>query len=95
MIVERPGRADLAWADLLRRLARSRGWSLCPVASSSGWRRLLETAEALGLMTRLPGDGWTVDETLFWRLGTDPEHHALHDRLGPLADLLEVACDGP
>ncbi len=95
LIVERPGRADLAWADLLRRLARSRGWSLCPVASSSGWRRLLETAEALGLMTRLPGDGWTVDETLFWRLGTDPEHHALHDRLGPLADLLEVACDGP
>lgn len=95
LVIERPGRADTSWGDLLRKLARERRWSLCPVASSSRWRRLLETAEALGMMTRLPADGWTIDETLFWRLGTDPEHHALHDRLGPLADLVEASCDGP
>ncbi|GDX79341.1 hypothetical protein LBMAG42_11520 [Deltaproteobacteria bacterium] len=95
LFVERPGRPELPWNALVGRLARARGWHLCPVDSAGRWRRLLETAEGLGLVARIPGEAWTIDETLFWRLGTDPEHHELHDRLGPLADLLEAACENP
>lgn len=95
VLVERPGRPDQAWEPLLGKLARSRGWTLCPTPGAGRWRALLHTAAQLGLVVRLPGDVWTIDETLAWRLGQDPEHHELHDRLQPLIDLLESACAGP
>lgn len=91
--VERPGRGEVPWATVVARLAADRGWLLCPAASAARWRMLAETAASLGLLAPLPNRGWTVDEPLFWRLGTDPEHHELHDRLRPLVDMLEAACD--
>ena len=95
VLVERPGRNEQGWDALLARVARAAGWSLCPPVGAGRWRSCLTTGAALGLVSRLPGDVWTVDETLAWRLSQDPEHHELHDRLTPLVDRLEAACDAP
>jgi hypothetical protein len=91
--VELPRRRTLAWSTVLHRVARARGWWLCPPSSQGAWRAHLETAAALGLVTRLAGALYTVDEAFACRLASDPEHHELHDRLQPLVDLLEAACE--
>lgn len=93
LLVELPRRRELPWPMLLNRLARQRGWHLCPPQSPGAWRSHVETAQALGLMTTLSGGLTTVDELFVCRLGTDPEHHEMHDRLQPLVDMLEAACD--
>ncbi len=92
VIIEAPGRRECSWGLVLARVARARGWTLCPTLAPPRWRELLHTAADLGLMVRLPGDSWTIDETLAWRLDHDAEHHELHDRLLPLCDVLEAAC---
>ena len=92
VIVVAPGRRECPWGVVLARVARARGWTLCPAVAPPRWRELLHTAADLGLMVRLPREAWTLDETLAWRLGHDAEHHELHDRLLPLCDVLEAAC---
>ncbi len=92
VIIEAPERRECPWGLVLARVARARGWTLCPTLAPPRWRELLHTAADLGLMVRLPGDAWTIDETLAWRLDHDAEHHELHDRLLPLCDVLEAAC---
>ncbi len=93
LLVELPQRRELAWPVLLHRLARSRGWHLCPPTSPVAWRSHVETAQALGLLTPLVGGLTILDEAFACRLSTDPEHHELHDRLQPLVDMLEAECD--
>lgn len=93
LLVELPRRREVPWSTCLDRLARQRGWHLCPPQGAGAWRSHVETAQSLGLMTTLASGLTTIDELFACRLGTDPEHHEMHDRLQPLVDMLEAACE--
>ncbi|MBM4365696.1 MAG: hypothetical protein FJ102_05735 [Deltaproteobacteria bacterium] len=86
--VDLPGRDSVDFDTLVRRLARSRGWLYCRAPGRPRWTDIAETAASLGLLARAR-DLWVLDEALFARLGHDPEHHELLDRLSPLCDALE------
>jgi hypothetical protein len=93
LLVELPRRRELPWPALLGRLARQRGWHLCPPQGHGVWRAHVETAQSLGLVTMLHSGVTTVDDLFACRLSADPEHHEMHERLQPLVDMLEAACE--
>lgn len=86
--VDLPGRDSIDFDTLVRRLARSRGWLYCRAPGRPRWTEIAEAAAHLGLLARAR-ELWVLDEALYFRLGHDPEHHELFDRLAPLCDALE------
>ena len=79
----KPRRVDA----VVEALAAHRGWVLARSPTGPSWVRLAELAEGLGLLTTL--NPWlTLDEGLFRKLGSDPEHRDLLEGLDPLAELL-------
>jgi hypothetical protein len=74
----------------VQRLAQRRGWVLAKGPARPGWPALAQAAERLGILLRLR-DLVTLDEALFMRLGADPDHREIHDRLVPFADLLDAS----
>jgi hypothetical protein len=82
----RPMRMDA----LLRMLAHARDWALVQPAGGADWGMLADVAVSLGLLARPAEDRLTLDETLFRRMQTDPEHRELWEELTPLVDLLDA-----
>lgn len=79
----RPRRVDA----VIDALVAHRGWVLARSPTGPSWVRFAEIAEALGLLTTV--NPWiTIDETLFRKLGSDPEHRDLLEGLDPLAELI-------
>jgi hypothetical protein len=79
----RPRRLDA----VVDALGASRGWVVARSPTGPSWALLSEIAEALGLVVTA-GSFLTLDETLFRKLGTDPEHRDLLEGLEPLAEHL-------
>ncbi|MDP2307058.1 MAG: hypothetical protein Q8P18_13625 [Pseudomonadota bacterium] len=79
----RPRRLDA----VVDALGASRGWVIARSPTGPSWTFLAEIAESLGLVVTV-GSFLTLDETLFRKLGTDPEHRDLLDGLEPLAEHL-------
>jgi len=80
---QRPRRLDA----VVDALGASRGWVVARSPTGPSWALLSEIAEALGLVVTA-GSFLTLDETLFRKLGTDPEHRDLLEGLEPLAEHL-------
>lgn len=88
--VETPGRTPVTFDELLDIVAKSRGWVISRGPARSPWPTIVATAVKLGILVR-SRDLVTIDETFFMRLGSDPEHHELHERLAAPRDALESA----
>ncbi len=69
-------------------LANARGWVVARSPVAPAWGIFTELAQQLGLLVSVP-PFLTLDEGLFRRLGSDPEHRDLLDGLEPLAALLD------
>jgi len=82
-------RGALRMDALLDALAAARGWWLSRAPGGIGWADLVDVGVDIGLLAR-PSGFVTLDEALFRRLQTDPEHRDLWEGLQPLADLLEA-----
>ena len=78
---QRPRRIDA----VVDALGASRGWIVARSPTGAPWARFVEVAQALGLLVPV-GVHLTVDEVLFRKLGTDPEHRDLLEGLEPLAE---------
>jgi hypothetical protein len=84
------GRAGSMRAEaLLDALATARGWWVARAPGGLGWADLVDVGVELGLLARASGFV-VLDEALFRRMQTDPEHRDLWEGLLPLADLLEA-----
>lgn len=68
-------------------LAAARGWVVARSPTGPSWVLLAELAEQIGLLTSV-APFFTVEEQLFRKLESDPEHRDLMEGLGPLADAL-------
>ncbi|MEN9787028.1 MAG: hypothetical protein RLZZ299_2292 [Pseudomonadota bacterium] len=86
-VAGRPLRLD----SLLRTVARARDWSLVQPGGGADWGMLADVAVSLGLLTRPAEDRLTLDEALFRRMQTDPEHRELWEELAPLVELLDAS----
>jgi hypothetical protein len=82
-------RAALRIDALLDALAAARGWWLSRAPGGISWADLVDVGVDIGLLAR-PSGFVTLDEVLFRRMQTDPEHRDLWEGLQPLADLLEA-----
>ncbi|MDP2313316.1 MAG: hypothetical protein Q8P41_10455 [Pseudomonadota bacterium] len=80
---QRPRRLDA----VIDALGHTRGWVVARSPTGAPWPRFAEIAEGLGLLVSV-GAFLTLDETLFRKLGTDPEHRDLLEGLEPLAEQL-------
>jgi hypothetical protein len=79
----RPRRLDA----VVDALCQARGWTLARNPTGLTWVALADVAEQLGLLTTVAP--WlTVEESLFKKMGSDPEHRDLLEGLDPLAELL-------
>ncbi len=79
----RPRRLDA----IVDALGVARGWVIARSPTGPAWVTLADVAEQLGLLASVAP--WlTVEETLFRKLGSDPEHRDLLEGLDPLAELL-------
>ncbi|MFN7133557.1 MAG: hypothetical protein ACK4N5_15880 [Myxococcales bacterium] len=68
-------------------LGTARGWVIARSPTGPSWTTLADIAEQLGLLASVAP--WlTVEESLFRKLQTDPEHRDLLEGLEPLAELL-------
>lgn len=87
LLVQAPGGRPRRIDAVLDALGQVRGWTIARSPTGLAWPVLADVAEQLGLLTTVAP--WlTVDETLFRKLGTDPEHRDLLEGLDPLAELL-------
>lgn len=92
VVVEVPGQPARRLDAVVQAFAHARGWTLVRGPTSTPWCDLVDVGEQLGLFAQ-PGGCATLDESLFRRLQSDPEHHELWEGLVPLADLIEArAC---
>lgn len=79
----RPRRLDA----IVDALGLARGWVIARSPTGPSWTTLADVAEQLGLLASVTP--WlTVEESLFRKLQTDPEHRDLLEGLEPLAELL-------
>lgn len=88
--VEAPGKQPVTFDELIDVVAKSRGWVISRAPTRSPWPSIVNAAVKLGILTRCR-DLVTIDETFFLRLGSDPEHHELHERLAAPRDAIEAA----
>jgi hypothetical protein len=79
----RPRRMD----EVVEALAAARGWIVARSPTGISWAELVKLSITLGLLAPV-GTLVTLDEELFRRLGSDPEHRDLMEGLEPLAELL-------
>ncbi len=92
VFVESRGRATRTFGDVVEGVAARRDWLLVRGPGSASWPEIADVAESLGILAR-SGEWLVLDESLFLRLQTDPEHRQVWEALQPLADIVEsVAC---
>lgn len=87
LLVQAPGGRPRRLDAIVDALCQVRGWTLARSPTGLSWVALADVAEQLGLLTTVAP--WlTVEEALFKKMGSDPEHRDLLEGLDPLAELL-------
>ncbi len=80
---QRPRRLDA----VVDALGAARGWVIARNPAGASWSLFSEVAESLGLLVTV-ASFLTLEESLFRKLGSDPEHRDLLEGLEPLAEQL-------